>query len=360
VEEKRIFCYIIKNRRIGDLINNIFKMKHMGFNVHLRYIVLSILLFGFSVNPQAEAAFECGVGKRPLFYYADTLVTNAMPKGFAGRLFNMLEEPLNEVGYCLTRLTRSYLADTSLQDELIMAFSMQYSVTEHPINQADLPDGDGNDSQIKEETAQYDSTARMVVSLLRVDSWSSRELRLAQETPLLTLVYNPEELAIFESVLIRKIVENLRTQYICHLRILSEPDGVLIRSRGGLEGTTPLEWIIPVGKLSISGELKGFEPIRRRLDLGSPGMHTYVIELRKRRFYRSKIFIPTVVMGGSSAALFVASRVIYAQYESLDKVDRDADPDLFRRKFTQAKNLERSSGVALGLAAVSFALCFVF
>lgn len=332
----------------------------MGFIVHLRYIVLLISLFGFFVNLQADEAFDCGSGKRPLFYYTDTLVTNAMPKGFAGRLFNMLHEPLNDVGYCLTRLTRSYLADTTLQDELIMAFSMQYSVTERPINRVDLPDGGSDGSQMEEETTLYDSTSRMVVSLLRVDSWSSRELRLAQETPLLTLVYNPEELAIFESVLMRKIVENLRTQYICHLRILSDPDGVLIRSRSGLEGTTPLEWIIPVGKLSISGELKGFEPIRRRLDLNSPGMHTYVIELRKRRFYSSNLFIPTVVIGGSSAALFVASRVIYAQYERLDKVDRDVDPDLFKRKFTQAKNLERSSGVALGLAAVSFALCFVF
>jgi hypothetical protein len=47
---------------------------------------------------------------------------------------------------------------------------------------------------------------------------------------LISLLFDPGELSTFEAVAVRKTVENLRTQYICHLRLESEPSGVMISS----------------------------------------------------------------------------------------------------------------------------------
>ena len=89
-------------------------------------------------------------------------------------------------------------------------------------------------------------------------------------------------------------------------------------------------------------------------------MHTYVIEMRRRRFYHSRFFIPTLVLGASSAVCFVVERVYYKKYQELGRDDRDYDPDPFERNFTIAKNCERAAGVTLGLAGVSLTFSFFF
>jgi hypothetical protein len=193
-----------------------------------------------------------------------------------------------------------------------------------------------------------------------VDAWSKAARKRALGAPLLTLPYRPEDLSTFTSVLVRKIIENLRIHYICHLRIQSVPEGVTIRSKSGLEGTTPLEWITPVGRLPITGELEGYEPIKKRIDLSAPGMHTYVLQMRKRQFYHSSFFIPTIVLGVSSAGCFVAERYFYNRYKRLGRADRDGNPDAFGRYFSTAKKLEYATTAGLILTGVSATLCFVF
>ena len=312
----------------------------------------------------AAGADDCGTGRRPLFVYADSSVIRAAPAGFISRLIRQLQQPLDEIGYCMLKFSSAFLSDTTLQDEQVMVISMQYSMAERR-GEPSPPAADGAEKEPRDAlgTAQ----ARMVVALLQITDWSPRQVKRALESPLLTLDYRPEELSTFESVLIRKIVENLRTQYICHLRIQSVPEGATIRSRSGLEGITPLEWITPVGKLSITGELEGFEPLRRRIDLTSPGNHTYVLELGKRRFYHSGFFIPTILLGIASGGCFAAERITYDRYEHLAKEDRlsaeeraENKPDPFAQTFTIAKNLERAAAVTAGLAGVSFVCCFFF
>jgi hypothetical protein len=247
------------------------------------------------------------------------------------------------------------LADTSAQEELVMVLSMRFAVTRRPVQTTGF-----NSGETTEEVLRHDTSGEIVVSLLRVEDWTPQQRMRAKKNPLLTLKYSAEELSTFTSVLIRKIVENLRTQYICHLRIQSIPMGVAIHSETGLEGITPLEWILPVGKLPIVGELEGYEPIHRKINLNSPGIHTYVLQMRKRQFYHSRLFIPTVVLGISSAACFAVERYYYNQYQRLGKEDRENDPESFRRTYTIAKNCERVAAGTLALTGVSLVLCFIF
>ncbi|MBN1309470.1 MAG: PEGA domain-containing protein [Chitinispirillaceae bacterium] len=333
-------------------------MTHSGISAVWSCTIGSIFFFCSLFAPHDVLSFECGGGKKPLFFFPDSSVSRFTPPGFEKKLYHQLKQPLEEIGYCITRLTTTSLADTAVAGELVMVLSMTSSITERrEVRTGAVDSAGGADS----ETVTFcDTLTQMVVSLLRVDEWSSRQREPVAEKPLLTLGYTPEEMLTFEAVLMRKIVENLRTQYICNLRIQSIPEGATIRSKSGLEGTTPLEWIIPVGRLSITGELEGFEPIRRRIDLPSPGMHTYVIEMSRRRFYHSRFFIPTVVFGVSSAACFAVERVYYKKYQELGEVDRENNPDLFEHNFTIAKNCERAAGVTLGLACASLTFCLLF
>jgi hypothetical protein len=284
-----------------------------------------------------------------LFLHVDSTVIHSTPAGFAGRLMRQLQNPLDQIGYCLLRFRSGTASDTTVRDEQVMVVSMQFEV--HQVTDTSKNDG----------TVLFDTTAaRMVIALLQIADWSKKQVARALETPLLTLEYRPEDLSTFESVLIRKIVENLRTQYICNLQIQSIPEGVTIRSRSGLEGITPLEWITPVGKLAISGELDGYEPIRRRIDLTTPGNHTYVLEMSRRRFYHSGFFVPTILLGGASAGCFAAERFFYDKYRHLGKSDRGQTPDRFEQTFTIAKSFETAAAVTAGLTGVSFVCCFFF
>jgi hypothetical protein len=334
-------------------------MNHVNGNPPCCRAVFRCFFSALLTLAAVAGADDCGTGRRPLFVYADSSAIRAAPDGFISRLIRQLQQPLDEIGYCVLKFSPAFLSDTTLQDEQVMAISMQYSLTER--RGEPLPAVEGA------HDATGSGQARMVVTLLQITDWSPRQVKRALESPLLTLDYRPEELSTFESVLIRKIVENLRTQYICHLRIQSIPEGATIRSRSGLEGITPLEWITPVGKLSITGELEGYEPLRRRIDLTSPGNHTYVLELGKRRFYHSGFFMPTVLLGIASVGCFAAERIVYNRYERLAKEDRlsaeeraENKPDPFAQTFTIAKNLERAAAVTAGLAGVSFVCCFFF
>ncbi len=327
----------------------------MKFPVILHFPKLTLLflsIFCIRWAGYGTARDDCGAGTRPLFFFTDSKGNGNVAPGLKGTLFRNLKKPLEEIGYCLTRFDTTILADSSVQEELVMVLSMDFSVARRS--------GENGTAPADSPVALYDTSALLIVSLVRVDSWSPRQRNRALETPLLTLSYSNEDLPTFVAVLVRKIIENLRMQYICHLRIESIPGGVTIRSNTGLEGTTPLEWITPVGKLPVIGELEGYEPIRRKIDLNSPGMHTYVLEMRKRRFSTSRFFVPTLVLGSSSAVTFLLDRYFYNKYSELGKADRTDRPGEFSRNYTLAKSFERIAVGTLALSGVSLALCFVF
>lgn len=320
--------------------------------------IFSVIAGGF---PTLQAS-PCKVGKRPLYFFADTTLATRLPETFQVRLYAQLVTPLDEIGYCLSEYHSGVLSDTAVQEEMVMCLSMVPVISEKTLllpEGADAPDSTVNVSSLN--MALFDTTAQMEVALVRAGAMLRNNGRPWERTsPLLTVTCHPDELATFESVLIRKIIENLRDQYICHLKIESAPEGAVIRSKSGLEGITPLEWIIPVGKLKVTGELEGYEPIRRTIDLSEPGSHMYRLEMGRKRFYHSRFFVSGLVLGASSAICYGIDRFFYNEYRRLGKEDRVNAPEQFGKKFAVAKNFERAAGVTLALAGVSLVFSFVF
>ena len=118
-----------------------------------------------------------------------------------------LKNPLKEIGYCLTVFSPDVLTDSSKINDLVMNVSLFY------------PDSD--------------SVAVLLIGLQSIELFQQKEVF---ENPLISLVYEPGEISTFKSVLVKKTIENLRTEYVCHLRIQSAPEGVRIRGESGWRG----------------------------------------------------------------------------------------------------------------------------
>ena len=308
----------------------------------------------------ALQAAPCKAGKRPLYFFADSTCSTILPESFPERLYAQMSEPLDQIGYCLSVYSAETAADTSVQEEMVMWFSMVPIVTEKTVVAQQVAADSAADSVVT-MSPEFDTTMQMAVALLQVAAMAQHGVHYGTGTsPLLTVIYNNDELSTFESVLIRKIIENMREQYICHLRIESEPDGVTIRTRDGLEGITPLEWIIPVGKVRITGELDGYDALRRTIDLSEPGSHTYRFTMGRRRFYHSPFFVTSMVLGASSAVCYGIDRLYYDRYSKLGRAERENSPELFKKNFTIAKNFEHAAGATLALAGASLVFSFVF
>jgi len=320
------------------------------------YLLLIVVLFPLHFHEVSAAG--CGTGKRPLFFAVDPRLERFIPREFSTELLTELNQPLQEIGYCITRYNSSIINDSTLQNELIMMLSLNVDVTEKSAPRS-------ADEPVDDETYAFlyhsiDTVLQVIVSTISVGNWGALERRKALSNPLLSLAYRPDEVSTFKSVLIKKIVENLRIQYICHLRIESIPNGVTIQSTNGLEGTTPLEWITPVGSLPIIAELDGYEPVSRKINLFSPGNHTYVLQMRRRQFYHSKLFNPTVVCAGSSAASFLAMYYFYDRYEHLDDNTKYNHSGQFRRTYTTAVAFEAAGYTLLAAAAGLFTFSFYY
>lgn len=338
----------------------------MLFSNRLLVVIYSLfikLLVCTTLFSSTIEASECGTGKRPLFFAVDPKVEGTLPASFPSSLFRDLDQPLQEIGYCITRYTPAVSGDSLLQDELVLMLSLSVDVTYKTVmvNSGAAAD----DTGAVTEYTQADTLVAVIISTIRVGHWSAPERRKALANPLLSQMYSPSDLSTFQSVLIKKTVENLRMQYICHLRIESVPDGVAISSGNGLEGTTPLEWITPVGKLPITGTLQGYEPIKRKIALDAPGNHTYVLQMKHRSFYHSKFFVPSIVCATSSAASFVLMEYFDRKYSALTRQPRQPDsPPPSDAPFAAAHNGAVACEVAgfslLGLAVGSFTLSFFF
>lgn len=309
---------------------------------------LFILLFGYN----AIFGEACKDGRRPLFFFADRSVANHSSPDFTNELFSQLQAPLKEISYCLTQLDAKALADTTVADEMVMFLTMDITLAPRPMGSATFHDSFA--------ASDFDTIAEMEIALVRLKDWSPTERQQSLEHPLISLSYNTAELSTFQSVLIRKIVENLRTQYICHLRIQSIPEHTTIRSTSGLEGVTPLEWILPMGPLTITGKAEGYEPLRRKIDLQEPGMHTYVLQMRKNQFYNSKFIYPTILGGIATVASYLLEQHYYNEYSKLGKTDLDTRPDHFAQLFSTAQRYQSTTAACFVLTGASFALSFWF
>jgi hypothetical protein len=297
------------------------------------YITAHLILLLFNIT----VAETCKAGNKPIHFIVGTTLQKYIPSDFSRGLYEELESSLHEIGFCLQTMNPSILTDSTKRDELIM-----YMTTETEVN-SNIAEGEN-----------------LMICLVRVEDWANTNTKIALSHPLISISYQPEELSTFRTVLVKKIIENIRTQYVCHLRIQSNPSGIFITSTIGLEGKTPLEWILPFGDLSIKNKTDGYEPFQKKLDLSEPGINTYFLELKKKQFYNSKFLWPTLVFAVASAACYGGERANYSKYLKLGKTDYLNHPGEFESTYNKAYLYERASLLTLVCAAVSFTCTFVF
>lgn len=289
----------------------------------------------------AESALlrqECKVGSQVLYYSPHPLLDAATIEGFSDTLGRELREPLSELGYCIQE-------------------AGDYRSISDPSDTA--RHGDNLVLQIQAESASA-GPGTILVALLRARDLARGKLAEAFAHPLVSFRYDPGEASSLSSILAKKISENLRSQYVADLLVSSHPAGASVRSSAGLEGTTPVEWVLPLGNLQVTMEKKGYLPLVREIDLSSPGRHAYDLQLSKRRFYHSPFIYPTLVAGAVSLIALGLENHYYEEYRSLGPQDLKNRPAVFGKTFQTAKIYEGIAYTAMGLAWLNLTLCFVF
>lgn len=311
--------------------------------------VLACLGCGFGLDsaqaddaPQAARASstsrDCKAGNQVLFYSPHPLLDAGTTEGFTDSLGRQLREPLNELGYCLQE-------------------AGDYRAISDPSDTA--RHGENLVLQIQVEGAAAGS-GTVVVALLRARELARGKLAEAFAHPLVSFHFGPGEVSSLSSILAKKISENLRSQYVADLLVRSHPAGASVRSSAGLQGVTPVEWVLPLGIVHVTLERKGFMPLAREIDLSSPGRHAYDLQLSKRRFYHSPFIYPTLAAGAVSLIAFGLENHFYDEYRSLGAQDLKNRPAAFGDTFHKAKTFEAIAYTAMGLAWLNLTLCFVF
>ncbi len=258
-----------------------------------------------------------------------------MPAGFSDSLLAQLRDPARELGYCVESVTDPRtLLDTAKYGDMLY---LQPSVRD---------EGAG--------------AASLIVATLRVRELARGKLAEAVSRPLVSLRFSPAEASSLANVLGKKIAENLRSQYVADLLLRSHPAGATVRTASGLEGSTPVEWVMPMGSFEVTLAKPGYLDIVRQVELNSPGQHTYELQLVKRRFYHSRFIYPALGAGVISLAAFALENHYYSAYQGLGAADGKAHPEKFGDEFHAAKNYERLGFTALGMAWLNLALCFTF
>jgi len=286
---------------------------------------------------------DCGNGRKLLFFSAHPLLDAKAGTNFADSLRRQLREPLLELGYCLYDLKdyRTLLDTARLADNLVL----HTLVSEGP--DPLVAGGAG-------------SSGTLLVAVLSVRDWSAGKLPEAVSRPLVSLRFHASEAATLPNIVVKKIAENLRSQFVAQLLIQSRPTGAKVRSDAGLEGATPVEWVVPLGNFSITLEKPGYLPQRRDLDLSTPGMHAFEMQLSKRRFYNSKMIYPTLFFGAATGVAFIFESQYYSRYRDLGAADQQDHPEKFADTFRMAKSFERLGYTFLALAATGLSLSFAF
>lgn len=273
---------------------------------------------------------SCPSQTRPLFYHPEKRVQADLGPNFADSLYSRLREPLNALGYCLT--------------------------TEIPGNL---------DPQSKElglwVMAETDaSPMRLIATVLPESQRSPQRLAQAWQRPLAELDILPGEALSAASIFSQKVVENLRTQYVAQVAIITVPDSAQIRTDRGLEGISPLEWVLPLGYLNVTVSHPGYQTREISLDLNKPGEHTANLVLNKRRFYHSRFFPYTLGLAASAFGAYLVQNYYYTEYHRLGLEDQRERPERFGELFRTAKTWETVSAYCLAAAGLGLVLSFSF
>jgi hypothetical protein len=309
------------------------------FNIKSVFCFLLIFaLFDSTLN-----AGQCPAGKLILWYHAESTIDGKTHNGFSRQLFNELSAPLTELGYCLTMFDKNDTMPFSFlyRDNLLMRVAC---------------------IDIRESHAPIDAKNQpaLVVDLISVENFKKGNFEAFPQRPLVSLSFSSEDIGSIRIIFAKKIIENLRTQYICNLMISSDPPGVKVTARSGLSDVTPFEWVVPVGKLDIQCNLKDYITYKKEFNMDRPGVYNYFLQMKKRQFYHSKFFIPGIGCGLVSAVCYGLDNYYYYKYKSYREPEKIGDPGIFERTFNTAQTFERLSLSFLAASCVFFGLSIWF
>jgi PEGA domain len=296
--------------------------------MEIRWWLAFILLGG---NVLAYAGQSCLESGRQLFYHPNPLMKEHLGVGFADTLFQKLEKNLANLGHCLQVVGKINPKDSS-SDHLGLW------LTSH----------------------RQDETIRISAAILPESQKNRAHVEAAFLRPLTELTVQITDSGATSSFLAQKIIENLRTQFVAQLNIATDPDSALIRTNRGLTGKSPLEWVLPLGKIHISVSHPGYMTRKYDLDLSRPGEHTVNLPLEKRHFYHSNLFPITLGFLGASLGSYYLKNDYYDQYHQLGIEDQRQRPEEFSRLFGVAQNWEKAATASLVGALLTFGLSFRF
>ncbi|MDQ3001852.1 MAG: PEGA domain-containing protein, partial [Fibrobacterota bacterium] len=264
----------------------------------------------------AMSPLDCKTGNQTLFYSPHPLLDSRTAPGFADSLRRQLTDPLRGLGYCLEEIKdyRDVLDTSRFGDNLVLQAQGE-----------DAGDGSG----------------LVLIALLRVRELARGGLSEAVSRPLVSLRFGPGEIASLPNILSKKISENLRSQYVADLLIRSHPTGASVRAHSGLEGRTPVEWVMPLGMVPVTLVKPGYLPLNRDIDLSAPGRHAYDLQMVRKRFYHSKFIYPAIAAGAASLVATAFKEHYYGNYQALGPQDQKDTPEAFGETFRTAKTYER-------------------
>jgi|WetSurMetagenome_2_1015567.scaffolds.fasta_scaffold49700_3 hypothetical protein len=313
-----------------------FKIEPMN---RLRYFLLFIIL----VHTPELFAGKCAAGKQILWYFGESNIDAMTAEGFSDQLFKDLSFPLSSLGYCFTRYeNKDSIPFSSLyRENMVMRVACK---------------------EIRENHAQeaVKNAIELIVDLININEFEKKKYEAFPDRPLVSLSFVREDMSGIRIIFEKKIIENLRTQYICNLSITSDPPGVTVNARNGLCDITPFEWVVPVGTMGIQCNLRNYITYQKEIVMERPGVYNYFLQMKKKQFYHSKFFIAGAGCGLGSAVCYYFDDFYYNRYRHLDKGDADRDPGSFERTFSTAQLFERFSISLLALSGTLIIASFWF
>ncbi|MDG5816292.1 PEGA domain-containing protein [Chitinispirillales bacterium ANBcel5] len=283
---------------------------------------------------------ECPEDSKPLLFTTYLYPENIINESLLKELFEELYSSLREIGYCLIEMDHWY-EESSTERNDSEQLTLLLSIIE---NEADL--------DTKEPL--------LLASISQKPPESRSEIKEMVANPLISFSVSREDLFATQSIIARKIKENLRNQYLYHIRIYSSPEGVNIQGPGGIEGITPLELVRPIGRFSIEASKEGYQTLCKDLFFEDGGTHSIYLQLNKRRFYHSKYFYVAALSALSSVVFYTLENHYHQQYLSLGREDYFERPERFDTLFKRAQTFERLAVSSLILSGVSLGLSFAF
>jgi hypothetical protein len=302
------------------------------------FFIFLIVPSGFRQNACGE---QCPPGKQLLWYYPDEKLDAKTYTNFSRLLFDDLTVPLAQIGYCLIPYSRLDTLVNSPRSQDALCISVHLDYRHSP-----------------QQSIRNDPGEELSVDIYKMIDIVKGGIDHSINRSLLSLPYASDDRTVLRSIFVKKIVENLRTQYICTVSISSDPRGARIKTANGLADITPLEWVVPVGALSIQGSLNKYLPLRKELTLAQPGSYNFYFQMQKRKFYRSKFIYPAIMMLLAAGICYYEDVYYYNQYNKLGEMDFHYNPDNFGSLFHTAQNFERASIISLFAGGLFLGLSF--